>query len=103
MQWSFLKDLPLSVLIATLAFTAALPVKAALLTPDNFNDTIAKGVWLVEHFSPYCHHCRDFAPTWERLAKDVEGNPNPGIHLAQVDCAAYGGEWRPFTSFPQST
>ncbi|KAF4574508.1 hypothetical protein EYR36_005850 [Pleurotus pulmonarius] len=90
MQWSFLKDLPLSVLIATLAFTAALPVKATLLTPDNFNDTVAKGVWFVEHFSPYCHHCRDFAPTWERLAKDVEGNPNPGIHLAQVDCAAYG-------------
>ncbi|KAF7433548.1 hypothetical protein PC9H_005506 [Pleurotus ostreatus] len=90
MQWSFLKDLPLSVLIATLAFTAALPIKAALLTPDNFNDTVAKGVWLIEHFSPYCHHCRDFAPTWERLAKDVESNPNPGIHLAQVDCAAYG-------------
>ncbi|CZT19662.1 related to disulfide isomerase [Ramularia collo-cygni] len=23
------------------------------------------GYWLVEFFSPYCHHCKQFAPTWQ--------------------------------------
>ncbi|KAJ8517439.1 hypothetical protein ONZ45_g5366 [Pleurotus djamor] len=77
-------------LITTLAVTAALPVQSTVLTPENFNDTIAHGVWLVEHFSPYCHHCREFAPTWEKLVKDVEENPDAGIHLAQVNCAVNG-------------
>lgn len=29
------------------------------LTPENFADTISQpGLWLVEHYSPWCHHCK---------------------------------------------
>ncbi|KAI0269411.1 thioredoxin-domain-containing protein [Gloeopeniophorella convolvens] len=80
--------LPLSLLIASLAF--ALPVQSAehkLLAPDTFNDSIASGYWLIEHFSPYCHHCREFAPTWDELVEDYAGSK---VNLAQVNCVVHG-------------
>ena len=94
---------------------SALPVQSSdtellVLTPDNFQTTISEGVWLVsvvdvrnrrhysstssrfiEHFSPYCHHCRAFAPLWEQLVKENEAKADPGIHMAQVNCAVHGG------------
>ncbi|KAI0666173.1 thioredoxin-domain-containing protein [Trametes maxima] len=75
--------------------SAAAPVESAetellVLTPDNFESTISEGVWFVEHFSPYCGHCRNFAPTWKQLVEQTESKPDPGIHLAQVNCAVNG-------------
>ena len=43
---------------------------------------------LVEHFSPYCPHCRAFSPTWDTLVDDYDGSR---INLAQVDCVVNGG------------
>lgn len=87
-----LTRLPLSLLITSFALTcSSLPVRSASLTPDNFKSTIAKGVWLIEHFSPYCPHCRAFAPTWEKLAEENEKAVDPGVRLAQVNCAVHGG------------
>lgn len=41
--------------------------------------------------SPYCHHCRDFAPTWRDLVDTLSPASEPkGFHFAQVDCAANG-------------
>ena len=48
----------------------------------------AGGFRFVEHFSPYCHHCRQFAPTWDELVDDYAGSL---VNLAQVNCAIYGG------------
>ena len=64
------------------------------LTPSNFASTIAEGVWLIEHFSPYCHHCRDFKPTWQQLVDELQGDESrdSGIKLERVDCSAYGGQ-----------
>ncbi|KIM79468.1 hypothetical protein PILCRDRAFT_823363 [Piloderma croceum F 1598] len=73
-----------------IAAPVALEVELLQLTPDNFKSSIADGVWFVEHFSPYCHHCQGFAPTWTHLTEDVMNNPDPGIHLAQINCAVYG-------------
>ncbi|OSD01995.1 thioredoxin-domain-containing protein [Trametes coccinea BRFM310] len=75
--------------------STALPVESSetellVLTPDNFASTIAEGVWFIEHFSPYCGHCRRFAPTWKQLVEETEAKPDPGIHLAQVNCAVHG-------------
>ncbi|KAJ6571983.1 protein disulfide isomerase [Mycena capillaripes] len=89
-----LSELPVSLLLTSFALaSAALPAQTASLppplTPDNFQSTIAKGVWLVEHFSPYCGHCRAFAPTWEQLVEYSEEEP-VGVRLAQVDCSVYG-------------
>lgn len=47
----------------------------------------------IEHFSPYCRHCRNFEPTWNRVVDNFEKEkPDLGIHLAQVNCALNGGE-----------
>lgn len=87
-----LSDLPFSLLITSFALAvSAVPVHTAVLTPETFAPTIEKGVWLIEHFSPYCGHCRSFAPTWDKLVENNEKASDPGIHLAQVNCAADGG------------
>ncbi|KAJ7171825.1 protein disulfide isomerase [Mycena crocata] len=89
-----LRELPISILLTSFALaSAALPAQTAStlkppLTPDNFKSTIAKGVWFVEHFSPYCGHCRAFAPTWEKLVEHSESSA--GVQLAQVDCSVNG-------------
>ncbi|KAJ7723401.1 protein disulfide isomerase [Mycena metata] len=88
-----LRELPVSVLLTSFALaSAALPVETAglppSLTPDNFKTTIAKGVWFVEHFSPYCSHCRAFEPTWIQLVEQSENSA--GVRLAQVDCSVNG-------------
>ncbi|WWD16839.1 protein disulfide-isomerase domain [Kwoniella shandongensis] len=61
------------------------------LTDDNFKSNTAQGLWLVEHFSPKCGHCRAFAPTWTQLAKDKQHLERlTGFHMAQVNCLAQG-------------
>ncbi|KAJ7221871.1 thioredoxin-like protein [Mycena haematopus] len=98
-----LSELPVSLLLTSFALaSAALPAQTASLkpplTPDNFQSTIAHGVWLVEFFSPYCGHCRKFMPTcmfhvlsqlvWEKLVEYSE--KSSGVDLAQVDCSVNG-------------
>ncbi|EJD00787.1 thioredoxin-domain-containing protein [Fomitiporia mediterranea MF3/22] len=89
-----LSKLPTGLLLSSLALAAnALPVGSVelkVLTPDDFESTVAQGAWFIEHFSPYCHHCRAFAPTWEKLVEHYEAMGDPGVHLAQVDCAVNG-------------
>ncbi|KAF9236400.1 thioredoxin-like protein [Melanogaster broomeanus] len=82
---------PLSIIAATLALqAAAAPVASKVLTPQNFKETIAEGLWFVEHFSPYCGHCRHFESTWNELVGHFESKADPGVHFAQVDCTVNG-------------
>ncbi|KAK7030758.1 protein disulfide isomerase [Favolaschia claudopus] len=88
-----LSELPVSLLITSFALaSAALPAQTASLkpplTPENFESTVAHGLWFVEHFSPYCGHCRKFLPTWEKLVDHTE--TTGGVQLAQVDCSVNG-------------
>ncbi|KAL4124780.1 hypothetical protein PRIC2_008374 [Phytophthora ramorum] len=46
------------------------------------NDT--KTVWLVDFYSPWCPHCRQFGPQWEEVA-NVYAQVNT-IQLGAVDC-----------------
>ncbi|KAH7930318.1 thioredoxin-like protein [Leucogyrophana mollusca] len=82
-------SLSLLVTALTLQATAA-PVTSTVLTPQTFKETISKGVWFIEHFSPYCGHCRKFEPTWMKLVEEFEKPGGPKIHLAQVNCALNG-------------
>lgn len=60
------------------------------LSPDTFKQTISDGYWFIEHYSPSCHHCRKFAPTWKILVHDALSEI-PHVKLATVNCAMYGG------------
>ncbi|KAH9853322.1 thioredoxin-domain-containing protein [Lenzites betulinus] len=91
-----LARLSFSLLVSSVILAAtALPVESSetellVLTPDNFESVVSEGVWFIEHFSPYCGHCRNFAPTWKQLVEQTESKVDPGIHLAQVNCAVHG-------------
>ncbi|KAJ3650312.1 hypothetical protein Zmor_022007 [Zophobas morio] len=38
--------------------------------------------WFVNFYSPNCHHCHELAPTWRKLASDLEGV----VRIAAVNC-----------------
>ncbi|KAI8150188.1 thioredoxin-like protein [Fennellomyces sp. T-0311] len=54
------------------------------LTGGDFEATTRYGLWFVNHFSPFCPHCKRFAPTWQQLADEYESLEN--FHFAKVDC-----------------
>ncbi|KAI0029678.1 thioredoxin-domain-containing protein [Vararia minispora EC-137] len=88
MRWLWPSRLPCSLLLATLALSAPVQgVEKLVLTPENFQRTIAEGYWFIEHFSPWCGHCQQFMPLWEELVEAYKGSP---VHLAQVDCSVNG-------------
>ncbi|PAV20606.1 thioredoxin-domain-containing [Pyrrhoderma noxium] len=92
--FQFLSRIRIPSLFILLALAAnaspVISIDLKVLTPDNFDSTVANGNWFIEHFSPYCHHCRAFAPTWEKLVKHFESDPASAVHLAQVNCASHG-------------
>ncbi|EME38226.1 hypothetical protein DOTSEDRAFT_75710 [Dothistroma septosporum NZE10] len=81
-----------------------------MLSGDSIDETIKDGYWLVEFFSPYCHHCIAFAPTWQTMyefyytSEPVPQSPGSGethndlnsfkryynFNFAKVDCVASG-------------
>ncbi|GAA6039738.1 hypothetical protein JCM8097_001378 [Rhodosporidiobolus ruineniae] len=72
--------------------TSAAPIVVAGdgLTEETWGKT-AKGTWLVEHYSPYCGHCRSFAPKWKELVDTYSTAADlHDFHFAQVDCASNG-------------
>lgn len=61
------------------------------LISTNFDSTIASGMWLVEFFSPWCGHCKKFAPTWSMLVGMNEHLADSSdFHFGRVDCVAQG-------------
>ena len=84
----FLKTSLFSSLVLLVA--SAIPVSSTALTPDTFDSTIQKGLWFIEHFSPYCGHCKHFKPTWEQLVAETQ-TEIPEVKTATVDCIMYGG------------
>ncbi|KAJ3099732.1 hypothetical protein HK100_004845 [Physocladia obscura] len=52
------------------------------INSKNIDSVLAKSAWLVKFFSPYCHHCIAFAPTWVEVAKALKGSVNVG----EIDC-----------------
>ncbi|KAI1726857.1 thioredoxin domain-containing protein [Ditylenchus destructor] len=51
---------------------------------DNFNQVVLASPqpYLVDFFAPWCGHCTHFAPVFEEVAKELEGE----VKLAKVDC-----------------
>ncbi|KAH0497078.1 hypothetical protein TgHK011_004412 [Trichoderma gracile] len=71
------------------------------LTPDNFEKEASKTKWLlVKHYSPYCHHCISYAPTFQTTyefyytskpegAGDTSFTDFYDFKFAAVNCIAY--------------
>ncbi|KAL7320464.1 hypothetical protein PS15m_000353 [Mucor circinelloides] len=65
--------------------------KSVELNADNINSVISSGSWLIEHFSPYCIHCRNFAPDWKRLSEDLDYlAEESNFHFGTIDCSTQG-------------
>ena len=79
------------------------------LTGEGLQTEIKNGYWFIKHYSPYCGHCKDIAPTWQTLyefyytMKPVPGKKGAtdkdsmnsftryyDFHFASLDCVAYG-------------
>jgi protein disulfide-isomerase len=79
-----------------------------MLSGETLDSDISTGYWLVEFFSPYCHHCQLLAPIWQTLyefyytLKPVTGSSQQSsadlnsftryydFKFAKVDCVAFG-------------
>ncbi|XP_074649044.1 dnaJ homolog subfamily C member 10-like isoform X2 [Tubulanus polymorphus] len=64
-----------------------LPSKVHVLNAHNFDEKVLKSriPWLVDLYAPWCGHCQMFAPEFERIAQELEGQVNCG----KIDCDQY--------------
>lgn len=81
------------------------------LSGETLDRDIKDGYWLIDFYSPYCHHCRALAPTWQTLyefyytLKPVLGTQQQpqsssenlnsftryyDFKFAKLDCVAFG-------------
>lgn len=76
------------VLLALAALVAVKAEKVVTLTTDNFDETVSSNKFvLVEFYAPWCGHCKQLAPEYEKAAEELESY-EPKVVIAKVDATA---------------
>ncbi len=76
----------LAKILFAFACVLGLASSVEVLTDANFESSISNGdAWFVKFYAPWCGHCKQLAPTWDKLPAELESQ---GIktHVAKVDC-----------------
>jgi protein disulfide-isomerase A6 len=75
--------------VAGLAAVATAKSAVLDLIPSNFDQVVLKSgkPTLVEFFAPWCGHCKNLAPVYEKLAEAFEF-ANDKVQIAKVDADA---------------
>jgi protein disulfide-isomerase-like protein len=55
------------------------------LTLQNFDQTTSKGRWLINFHAPWCAHCKELAPVYEKVAQHLHADMKSGVRVAKVD------------------
>lgn len=62
-----------------------------ILTNENFDNTISNGTWWIKFYSPYCPHCKEFAPIWKEIFQEVRKEADEhNFYFGSVNCAQDG-------------
>lgn len=73
--------------VALLSFAGLAQADVVTLTPDNFDDVVNGDTnVLVEFYAPWCGHCKNLAPEYERVGKHYKASD--GVVIAKVDADA---------------
>lgn len=54
------------------------------LTAESFQKlvTMTQDPWFIKFYAPWCPHCQAMGPTWEQLAKNMQGK----LNIGEVNC-----------------
>jgi len=61
-------------------------MSALELTEGNFKEEVGSGPHFVMFFAPWCGHCKNLAPTWEKLAVKYNQAEEKEVTIGKVDC-----------------
>ncbi|KAF2155018.1 disulfide isomeras-like protein [Myriangium duriaei CBS 260.36] len=58
--------------------------RSVALTAEDFTArvTSTQNPWFIKFYAPWCPHCQHLAPTWQAVARDMEGK----LNIGEVNC-----------------